>query len=292
MDSEWLSNIDDLSKLIEEHDREYKKLNPPDFTTHFNYIEFLAKATTNIKLESTKELTKEIKKIESIDKKVRLIKLTVENLDYEQFAITKEPEYAKVCITWIPVKSYYLIFNLMLLLKYLLSAEEKSLDSTHGYLLNDFTRCLSSGVLIFSEKKFNNVHTCEKAQAWKSTLTSNNLKINYDADTLCLQLIKILARYKEDEYKRRNNIPNIKKKHNKEKVIEFRQRNTICLFEFFYWYRIKANYRDLDFLDQQVEDEKFAKYFTNYYNLTMNMYKALVVLINDLSLTRFHQTIL
>jgi hypothetical protein len=285
MDSEWLSNIDDISKLIQEDDNEYKRLNPPDFTTHFNYVQFLSELSKNIKLESTREITKPINK-------VRLLKLTIQNLEYEKYAISKEPEYAKVCISWIPVKSYYLIFNMMLLLKYLTSGEEKSLDNAHGYLLNDFTSCLSNGELVFSEKKFNQVLSCKNAHDWKSTVLSNNLRVNYDVDTIHLQLIKILGRYKEDEYKRRNNIPNIKKKYDKNKIMEFRQKNSISLFEFFYWYRIKANYRDLDFLDQQVEDEKFAKYFMNYYTFTMNMHKALAELVNNLSVIRFNQTIL
>lgn len=72
----------------------------------------------------------------------------------------------------------------------------------------------------------------------------------------------------------------------------FLDNKEISLFEFFYWYRIKTNYRDLAFLDQELYEEDIVKFYENYYLLTINFYNAFKKLINNLSKKRFGRDII
>ncbi len=62
--------------------------------------------------------------------------------------------------------------------------------------------------------------------------------------------------------------------------------------EFFYWYRIKSNYRDLEFLDKDIDDKQFRNFYKNYFELTISFYEALKKLINVLSKIRLDKEIL
>ncbi len=56
---------------------------------------------------------------------------------------------------------------------------------------------------------------------------------------------------------------------------EFLENNTVSIYEFFYWYRIKSNYRDLEFLDKDIDDRQFRDFYKNYFELTVSFYEAL-----------------
>jgi len=64
------------------------------------------------------------------------------------------------------------------------------------------------------------------------------------------------------------------------------------MYEFFYWYRIKSNYRDLEFLDKDIDDGQFKDFYKNYFKLTISFYEALKKMINNLSKMRLSKEIL
>lgn len=269
----------------------YALVNPPDFITHFNYVEYLSTLSNKISVDFKPSLKTKIVKSNNLEKKITLIKLTLENIKQEYETILKTPEFAVVCVSWISVKSYYLIFNLSMILRYLITCEEKSFNCTHTQLLHEFNEYFARGELSFSKRKFSTIYNGKVAHDWTAPV-SNNVRTNYDPEILYLQIIKKLQEYKEDDYKYKNNILSIRKKKDKEKVMYFRENSKVSIFEFFYWYRIKASYRDLEFLDKAISSKKFADYYINYYKLTLNIHDALKNLINTLSLIRFEKALL
>ena len=68
--------------------------------------------------------------------------------------------------------------------------------------------------------------------------------------------------------------------------MEIFRKSKVALFEFFYWYRIKVNYRDLEFISSEVTPEEFQQFYEDYYLLTINFYKAFRGCINNLSQAR------
>ncbi len=93
---------------------------PPDFRTHANYVEFMKKLSSRVGIECARKISSRIPKSKKVDKKLGLIKLTLQSIDGEYKTIRKNPEFAELCVSWISVKTYYLLFNLCLIADYLL----------------------------------------------------------------------------------------------------------------------------------------------------------------------------
>jgi hypothetical protein len=272
---------------------DYLSTNPLDFLTHLNYVKFMRLLSNKISLEIKPRLKKRFPKKDSrIDKKATLIKLILQNLEQEYTSIKKEPDFAQVCTSWISVKSYYLLFNLTMILRYLMTFDGNSFNCSHIKLLNEFTGHLQRGEVLFSEPKLNKVCTGEDALSEKIRPGANIKSRSFDPEERCNQLFKKIEQYKEENFRREKKIVNLRKKVDRQAVYGFRQKTRICLFQFFYWYRIKANYRDLEFLNRKISEENFYEYYSECYNLTKNFYKAFQNLIDEISTIRFGKNIL
>jgi hypothetical protein len=196
-------------------------------------------------------------------------------------------------VPWIAVKSYYLIFNLLLVLEYLISTQESSFNVSHDGLLKKFKTRLKERQIVFNEDIFNTNFQCSKIGNLKFKPGSNlkTVGINLKKERVP-QVFKKLVSYKIEDFQRKEKIKNFRSKKAREKKKEFLEKNTVNMCEFFYWYRIKSNYRDLEFLDKDIDDRQFKNFYKNYFELTISFYKALEKLINVLSKTRLGKEIL
>jgi len=95
-------------------------------------------------------------------------------------------------------------------------------------------------------------------------------------------------KYSVEEFKRKEKIRTL----NCKKGRDFLDKVSINICEFFYWYRIKSNYRDLEFLDKGINDSLFLDFYQNYFELTKNFCNAYARLVNELSMKRFGKKIL
>lgn len=271
----------------------YKKQNPPDFITHLNYVKCLKTISDGLNLECKLDIRGKIQNENRIlKKKINLIKLIKRSLDEEYKMIELNPGFGEVCVLWIAIKSYYLIFNLLLVLDYFISASESSFNFTHYGLLKKFKDRLDNQEIVFSKQIFNINFNC----FWIIKLNIRkgyNLKIfNVDLNESILQVLKKLVLYKIEDFQRKEMIKNFRSKRAREKRKAFLENNSVNICEFFYWYRIKSNYRDLDFLNKDLGDRQFKDFYKNYYELTNSFYQSLITLINILSKTRLNKGIL
>ncbi|MBA7531657.1 hypothetical protein ES705_23872 [subsurface metagenome] len=97
------------------------------------------------------------------------------------------------------------------------------------------------------------------------------------------QLLKKLALYKIEDLRRRKNIKDWRTKTAREKRDKYLKSNDTNICDFFYWYRIKANYRDLEFLDKDISCDQYYDFYENYYHLTANFYSAFKDLVNSMA---------
>ncbi len=280
--------ITDCKKM----DEEYAKNNPPDFITHANYVEHLNGMANDLKINYTKNIKSKISHTNFIDKKLNLIKLTLRGLEIEYNAILDSPEYAIVCVSWISVKAYYLLYNMCLIFKYLITGNKESFNSSHGKIIEEFKKYVEDGKLVFSQRKFNKLYTCYDILKWKFKSGANIRHTNVDDEERYMQIIKKLANYSQEEFKRKKKIKNLRKIVDKKLHSNFLLTNKIGICEFFYWYRIKANYRDLEYLNENIGDYKFKELYCNYYELTLSFYRAFKVLINTIAKIRFGKDIM
>lgn len=265
---------------------------PPDFRTHSNYVSFMKelseelKITLNFSIDSRATFKKIL-----LNKKLGLIKIIKENLDDEHKKSLQDRDFGKICSIWIPVKSYYLVFNLLLVLCSLINDDYRNLNYSHKDSIVNSRKLIKDGKISFNKHGFNRVFTCLEAESFKAKM-GDNLRYGVEEESRIREIIKKICRYKFESYCRDEKVEEFRTKKNRIKRDEFFRKNEISLFEFFYWYRIKTNYRDLSFLDQDILSSEIVDFYENYYSLTINFYNALKDLINESSKKRFGEKII
>ena len=259
----------------------------PAFITHLNYLKCVSRLSTGLSV-STEDPTNVVTSISPlVEKKKVLATLTKDNLDSELAQIRNLHDYAQICISWVPVKSYYLFFNLIILLIYLQTGEESWLTAGHIEVQRKLKELIRSGDLTFSVGSFNTIYIPSRILSWAIPSGNNVTTVNFDYGLLERQAIKKMFLYSQEEFKR---VRNVKRLAGQLKQ-NFMNSTTINLSEFFYWYRIKANYRDMEFINSNVGITDFYNFYTEYYSLTANFYDALTAEINRLSQLRFGRDI-
>ncbi|MEI6498462.1 MAG: hypothetical protein WCO23_00680 [bacterium] len=260
----------------------------PDFITHLHYLGCVKELSDGISISTNIQSAGQFAESSIVRKKVKLIELTYKNLVEEKRNIDQVHDYSMICVSWVPVKSYYLMFNLLLLLEYLIFENDDWLTAQHRDLCNKFRDQLKNRQISFSEHKMNMCYTAIEIESWTIPRSDNLRSTPASQDVRVKQIIKKLYEYKKEDFKRANKLKRLSGK----KLKDFKNSCTLCLFDFFYWYRIKANYRDMEFVDSGVPIEQFYSFYSNYYLLTMNCYQAFKQLINQLSQEKLGREIL
>ena len=271
---------------------EYETQNPPDFITHLNYVSCLNTLSRSITASCNLSIKNKINESKLLKKKINLIKLTLKSVDGEYKMIQRNPDFAELCVSWISVKAYYLIFNLSLILEYLLSGQESALGFSHKELLRKFKERIGRKELLFNKKIFNANFQCLKIIKLRVKSGADIKIIGFNLRDRVVQIFRKLVFYKLEDFQREEGIKNFRSKKNRLKKKEFLENNTVNLCEFFYWYRIKANYRDLEFLNKDISGYKFSEFYRNYFELTLTFFNTFKNLINALAKIRLGKIIL
>jgi len=255
-----------------------------DFITHLHYINYLSGLSKNLRLTCKQETKHKINRSPIVNKKVKLIDLTIKSVEKECSIIETDKEYASICVSWLPVKAYYAIYNMMLLLSYLISSDEAFLAKGHIPIINYIKSQIKAGDLAFNTQEFNVVNEAKVVNGWTIPKGEN---VRIESEHRNKQVYKKLLDYAKQEYRRFKRRKRLGKIENE----EFLRITTISLFEFFYWYRIKANYRDLEFISKGISDNNFKNFFLTYYSFMRNMCEALKLCINELAEVRFGEKV-
>ncbi len=272
---------------------EWVKLNStilyPEFKTHANYLNYMSDQSQKIKLSSNLKINKLMQKIKKLEQKKYLAKLTLRNIREEFKTVLIYPEYAIVCVSWIPVKAYYLIFNMVSILEYLIMDDLYYLSASHKNVNDLLKNLIAKGSLVFNKQEFNKIYNVAVIDGLKDIPPGENVKtLSFDPEKRHKQIIKKLLDYQKEDFKTKQKIKvlsgNILKK--------FKQSNITYLLDFFYLYRIKANYRDMEFVDKGVSLEEFKDFYEKYYLLTLNFYNCFKDCINQLSVLRLGEKLI
>lgn len=259
---------------------------PKDFTTHNNYIRLLNQVCRGISISHNIAFTDKLFRTKAFDKKLHLAKLSFENIRGEYKIIEQSEDYAELCVSWLPVKSYYLIYNLFCLTKYLISGDVADLTCSHNKAQSFFKNALSNGSLSTSSTVVNRSFTCQEILSYKVKAGANLVLRNPNSTDRFYQLLKKLLTYKLDEFKRNKGIKDFRGNRNRY-YQKFISENTVNAVEFFYLYRIKSNYRDLEFISGDLTTEDYKDFYTSFFETTMSFYDAFRNLINGLARSRF-----
>lgn len=265
---------------------------PPDFRTHLNYVCCIEALSHSLELNCKQSITKKFPENANLRNKLTLIRLTKNSLKGELETIEKNNDYAELCVSWISVKSYYLIFNLILVLNFLLDPKDSNLKLTHKNARDWLKSRLKEEDLVFNKKIFNLIISSSRIIKFQIPVGHNLKHEDAVSTTRVKQIYRKIVDYQLEQLKFDEKIKDFRKLKDRALRDECIAKEEVNLCEFFYWYRIKANYRDLEFLNHDIPTNSFYEYYIKYYNLTMNFYNAFVTQINKLSLIRFGHEII
>jgi hypothetical protein len=113
------------------------------FVTHRNYTECLAPFLDGVSLEYTRHLVRA--PLPLLNRKLNLIGLTKKSLEDEKRIVDQYKDYSYASTSWLPVKGYYLLFNLMLTIEYIINPHHNVFVQSHAHCMRAFTRRLKDG---------------------------------------------------------------------------------------------------------------------------------------------------
>lgn len=238
------------------------------FRTHLNYIKCFNRLLSDCTLTVLRKESP-VKRTDDITRFQKLYKVTLKSIEKDIELIKEDSEFAVIAAPWFPVKCYYALYYLESILALLLTGCATGFDrGGHTGIRKHIYILVNSRNYSFSVAELNRVYFLTEISKLPSINSGCNARTNYWETTKCVNSIaKKLMEYKLLEQKRSKKW-NLRKKTDKEARNKFIGNGRLMILDFFYWYRIKANYRDLDYIDfdNGITEQEISKYTMTYYN--------------------------
>jgi len=218
-----------------------------------------------------------------------LARLTQKSIRDEIDVCSKEKEYSQVAAPWIPVKCYYRIYYLESIFIYLLTSSKVGFShGGHAGIRRSVRAEIKSSNIIFSSADFAQNMTLLDTRNHTISSGANLSSSFYSTDECIKSTRKKIGEYVESHFKEQNKIESYRSNANKALRDAFYASTEVNITDFFYWMRIKANYKDVDYLDFDNDitaDDAFV--YIREYAAAQDMYAfALEQIITELKLAR------
>lgn len=245
------------------------------FKTHLNYIKCLEKMFSACDISTTKTGTF-TKNNTEISRFKKLYDVTLKSIRKDIELAREDPDFAVIIAPWFPVKCYYALYYLESILIHLVDG------SMHGFGKGGHTgvrkkiySLVSSNKIIFNQVELNTVYPLTQINSMPAINSGQNTRSDYWDKPECIQsVVKKLLDYKihDAHIGRKWNLHTKKDKGEKKQFIISEK---LMISDFFYWYRIKANYRDLDYIDFEngIDSTEVLEYI-EIYNKAFESYRS------------------
>ena len=256
---------------------------PPDdhnaYTTHLNYIRCLADLMSSATLTYS-GVHLRVASLPHVGEKQNLIQLTRQSLEDEHRIVQIDEDYSYASTSWLPIKSYYLVFNVLLTIEYILTLRRACFRMGHLEIVNAFTRRLEVGHIQFSEPILNEVFDGRILNY--RTPSGTNLSRRTSPSVMYKLVMKKIAKYKEEDWRRKRTI-NLRIPADRNRHRSYvSTRLQVSVFDFAYFMRLRSNYRDFAFIDG-ISTAETAEYFNHYFRFTTELFGNLENLKTDLA---------
>lgn len=238
------------------------------FRTHLNYVRCLENLLSSSTLTVSQPRGTFVRQSQEVNRFINLYKLTVRSIAKDRELSIQDPAIAVILTPWFPVKCYYALYYLESVLLHLIDG------GMHGFRQGGHTRVrkmmknhIDSGVISFSCAPLNNTPTLQQISALPTAPSGITTRASYFTDTRCADsLAKKLSTYNLHNAKSVNRW-NLRTPAGRAAKNQYISTEKLMLVDFFYWYRIKANYRDLDYIDFErgLSEQEVFEYMSHYY---------------------------
>lgn len=259
-------------------------LDKSDFRTHLNYARRMALVCRGMTIAMNIRRPKS-SLIEQYEHDVRrfakLSELTSKSIESDWRYCEEDVAYSSICAPWIPVKCYYRLYYLeaiMLLLKGYDSGFK--IDGHHKVrsILNAELR--SKTIKYTTATDYLGVFEIHSCMNFKLKERSANIKNDFWRDEASTKaVLKLLARYKFENWKRDKNLRTREGQRIRQNFIV----QDVSVFDYAYQMRLKANYKDLNFLDpDRISAEEAYSFVQAYQIFYLDYSKSLIEAIKRL----------
>ena len=222
---------------------------PVMLKTHYNYIRCVGMQTSGISI-STRSSPVAILPPQKIPLFENLAKLTRQSIRDEIDMCSRQKEYSQVAAPWLPVKCYYRLYYLESIFIYLLNGSTTGFShGGHTGVRKAMRREINAGNVIFSNPIFSQNVLIRDARSHVVASGANLSDSFYTTDNCVKSVRKKISEYMELHFKEQNRIESYRTNASKALRDNFYDTTEVNLSDFFYWMRIKANYKDVDYLD-------------------------------------------
>ena len=250
-------------------------LSNPSFKTHLNYIKhlnlLLSSNTINVHRNNCPAYRKA-----DVDRFRNLYKLTARSINRDIIDARTDPELASITAPWFPVKCYYALYYLEAVFIHLVDGGSDGFSKAgHTRVRTKMIQLNTLGNISFSNTGLNTIYPLARVISFPAIHSGENTRSNYWSNVNCIKsLAKKLLEYALHN-KHLSDKWNLKTKKGRQSRQDFINANQLSVIDFFYWYRIKANYKDLDYLDfsNGITGQEAQEYLEAY-NSAFNSYST------------------
>jgi len=219
------------------------------FQTHLNYAKRLDLLLTGCEASITPAGAVRIHK-PSIERFAKLHKLTRKSIEKDIELAREDPAFAVIAAPWFPVKCYYALYYLESILTHFIDGTLIGFTrGGHKGIRTKMATHLGNGMVVFNSPDLNRVPSLQEVQALPAIISGRNARAGFWRETECTDcVLKKMTEYRLHDAKADGKW-DLRTIAGRAKRDEFTTGKQIACLDFFYWYRIKANYRDLDYID-------------------------------------------
>ena len=248
------------------------------FRTHLNYIKCLEKlfAGSTLSVSRTGTFTKRSVEIKRFQK---LYKVTLKSIKKDIELAREDSAFSVIAAPWFPVKCYYALYYLESVLTHLLDGSVQGFGKGgHAGIRKKIYSLVDTGAIVFSVSDLNRIYDLTQIRALPAINPGQNARFDYWQKTDCVNsVVKKLMDYKLHDAKISRKWNLCTKKHREDQKL-FVGVERLMIADFFFWYRIKANYRDLDYIDFEngITESEVLEYI-EIYNKAFNHYHVQLI---------------
>jgi hypothetical protein len=222
-----------------------------------------------------------------VEKFLKLSETTRRSIFGELAECEKDKLYTQVVASWIPVKVYYRIYYLEAVFLYMLCGSKVGFSrSGHSLVRDNFRAAIKDSKFMLANQELSKIVPWPEAENFKAQKYATT-KVDYFYDPDCPYSIRgkiadyIFVNWREGEGRNFTNM-NLKDAQvaKKERVVT----SEINILDYFYHMRLKANYRDTDYLDfeETINENDAINYIRNYISASEKYAGGLVNSISEL----------
>lgn len=261
------------------------------FRTHWNYIKCINNLLADLEIEINIDTRSQLDPSRII-KFSRLAELTKVSIQSEIRASEQVSDYASVVAPWIPVKCYYRLYYLEAIFLYLLTGELSGFQNGgHTKVRKSLIQKIENNVITLNngfDSLLSEISVWELATQFRAT-SGANIGSDYFLNQDCHKSIrKKIAEYIKIGWMQQRKISNFRTLNARNLRDTELFPKKFMIFDYFYWMRIKANYRDIDFLDfeNDVRPIDSFEYIKEYVEATEKYADALLNAIESIKIQR------